>query len=246
MDASAQEPWPTLLVLPGALGVADGGGEAIGLLAQRRRVITFSYGDERQIEALLARALAALEGEARFDVIGFSVGGWLAQCLAAREPERVRRIVLAHSFALEAGDAWRFALAARLWRLLPRPWFRAAVRKRAALALRALAARDPERRAATLERLHSALDRPETAAMLEAQQHVLRDSLRGGGCVAPGPVLIVEGADDPILGPAARDRLGRKYPRADRVVLGGVGHAGALVDPEGFAAAVDAFLCAKR
>lgn len=243
MDADERQ--PPLLVLPGALGVADGGASALELLGRGRRVVGFAYGEERSVHALLARALAAVGDAERFDLLGFSVGGWLAQCLAAREPERVRKVVLAHSFALDPGDAWRFALAVRLWPLLPRALFRAAAGKKARLALRGLAASDPERCAGAMSEVRRTLRDPGTARMLAAQQHVLRDSLSGGGCTARCPVLIVEGEDDPILPPAARERLAREYPGAARVRLSGVGHAGALVDPSGFAAAVDSFLRGK-
>lgn len=241
MDGNVQPTQPPLLVLPGALGVADGGGRALELLGRGRRVVGFAYGRERSLDAVLGRALAAAGAE-RFDVIGFSVGGWLAQCLAAREPGRVRRMVLAHSFALDPADAWRFALAIRLWPLLPRALFGAAVSRKARLALRALAAKDPARCTALLEEVRAALADLATAGMLEAQQHVLLDSLRSGSCAADCPVLIVEGEDDPILPPGARAILTGRYPGAERVVLSSVGHAAALVEPELFAARVDAFL----
>jgi pimeloyl-ACP methyl ester carboxylesterase len=191
---------------------------------------------------VIERALDLVEGAERFDILGFSVGGWLGQCLAAREARRVRRLVLAHSFTLNAGDAWRFALAARIWPLLPGALFRRAAHERARLALREAMRKDPQLGAQALAGFRAALADPVTLRRLEAQQHLLRDTLRAGDCTASCPILILEGTDDPIVKQPARQRLARRYPGAERLVLDGVGHAAALAVPDAFAAAVDRFL----
>lgn len=229
-------------MLPGAIGVADGGGPALELLAKGRELLLFDYREERALDQLVGRLPRGVEGAERFDILGFSVGGWLAQCLAVREPLRVRRLVLAHSFALEPGDGWRFALAARIWPLLPGLLFRRAAAKRTGLALREATRRNPQLGAEALARVRAALADPPTLRRLEAQQHLLRDTLRAGSCTASCPVLIVEGADDPIVKQPARERLAARYPDAERLVMEGVGHAAALAAPEAFAAAVDRFL----
>lgn len=235
---------PPLLILPGALGVADGG-RAASLLEQDRMVVTFSYGQEREIDPLLDRALqfVAATGAPRFDVMGFSIGGWYAQCLAARDPARVRKVVLAHSFSLERGQAWRFLLAAKLWPLLPPALKRAGIVKRARAALVPLKRLDPARYRTTLSEVSQAITSPEVRACLLAQQLSTYDSLlRPSGSSAHQPVLIVESDDDCLIGAKAREQLVRKYPRAERVVLKGAGHASAITAPEALASAVDSFL----
>lgn len=232
---------PPLLVLPGALGVADGGGAALDALGERRRVAVFSYGSEERLDELLERALALVPGAEEFDLLGLSVGGWFAQCLAAREP-RVRKLVIAHGFALAPRDAWRFSLSLKIWPLLPRRLFVAAAGKRAELALGDLAGRDPARYEHKIEQVRTALAEAGALERLAAQQRVLLDSLRGASSLARCPILIVEGSDDPILKPAVRERLAQRYPDARRVALERVGHAAPLVAPLAFAGAVEDFL----
>jgi pimeloyl-ACP methyl ester carboxylesterase len=233
---------PPLLVLPGALGVADGGGAAAALLERRRRVVTFAYGEERTAEGLIERALAAA-GAQRFDLLGFSIGGWFAQVLAARQPGRVRKLVLAHSFLLEPGHGWRFAAAATLWPLVPAALFRAGVMKRARLALAPLRERDGEAYAAALRELEQRLASPATRAVLRAQQEAAQDSLRAPIALRDDvAMLIVESDNDALVGAEARAALRSRYPQAERVTIAGAGHAAALVEPEAFAGAVDGFL----
>jgi pimeloyl-ACP methyl ester carboxylesterase len=233
---------PPLLILPGALGVADGGGEASALLSQGRRVVTFAYGAERTAEALLGRATAAAGAE-RFDLLGFSIGGWFAQVLAARRPERVGKVVLAHSFLLEPGQGWRFTAASTLWPLVPAALFRAGGMKRARLALAPLRERDGDGYAAALRELEQKLAAPSTRAVLRAQQEATRDSLRAPLALRDDiALLIVESDNDALVGTTARAALRSRYPKAQRVTIAGAGHAAALVEPEAFAGAVDAFL----
>jgi pimeloyl-ACP methyl ester carboxylesterase len=233
-----------LLVFPGALGVTDGG-NAASLFNPGGVVVTFSYGEERQIEAFLDRALRLMieTSEQPFDVIGFSIGGWFAQCLAARDPSRVRKVVLAHSFTLERGQAWQFDLASKLWPVLPARIRRAGIRKRAEMALLPLKNRNAALYETTLRNVSTSIVKPDVEARLVAQQHVTRDSLREfGDCTPRHPMLIVESDDDRLIGPKARELLRRKYPSAERVVLKGAGHVSALSAPEALASAVNSFL----
>ena len=233
-----------LLVFPGALGVADGG-HAASLFAEGRKVVTFAYGEETQISALLDRAvrLMAEAGAHQFDLIGFSIGGWFAQCLAARDPDRVRKLVLAHSFTLARSSAWQFGMAAKLWPILPLSAMRAGIMKRAKMALAPLKTRDSALYEATLRAVSEAIASPDARARLLAQQQVTRNSLLSmNDCLPRQPVLIVESDDDRLVVEKTREQLRRKYPAADRVVLKGAGHVSALSAPTALASAVNSFL----
>ena len=229
-----------MLVFPGALGVADWSGEVLSLLAAQRRVLVFDYGLERQAEPLFARVLASIGAEP-VDVLGFSIGGWLGQCLAARAPERVRKLVLAHSFVLDPTDAWRFSLARFLWPMLPPPVFRAAATRRARAALAPLREARPEAFETAMRAVTAALIAVDAKAKLVAQQQAVCDSL-AGFAPPPAEVLIIDSDDDPVVPRAAQARLAATYPNAVHVTLANGGHSGALLDPEGFATAVDRFL----
>lgn len=235
-----------LLVLPGALGIADGGGAVARMLEPARPVVHFDYGSEDRVGPLLGRAVAAMDaaGADRFDILGVSIGGWFAQCLAARHPSRVRRIVLAHSFVLRGGDAWRFRLALRLWPLLPERLLRAGIRARGRRALRPLRTLSEDGYRAVLRQIEAKLAERAALAALAAQQEVILDSLSPPPPKpdAAMPILIIEPEDDALIGPGDRARLRRHFPDARVVRLEGAGHIGALVRPRELAEAVDRFL----
>lgn len=239
---------PPLIVLPGALGVSDGGGDALALLRSTREVLVVDYGRGHTFAALEASVFERLElyPGASADLMGFSIGGWFAQCLAARHPDRFRRVVLAHSFVLRRRQAHLFSIAIAVWPLIPRPLFRASVLRRADAALAPLRRRAPDRYAKIRAALKADLSRPEAREALLAQQYVIRDTLREGDCRAGQPVLIVESDDDPLVKAHERERLSLEYPRAGTHVMHDAGHAAALIDPEGFVEQVEAFLDADH
>src|SRR5688500_16520157 len=143
----SEQPGPgPLILLPGALGQFEGSEAAAEQLGRRRPVIAVSYREDDDLEALLGRieAAAAAAGPGPVDLLGQSYGGWIAQCFARRRPERVRRLVLSHSFTLSPRGAWRFRIGRSLLRRLPGPIARALLMKRIRLALRPVAAADPD------------------------------------------------------------------------------------------------------
>ena len=241
-EASPAHRQPPLLILPGALGVADGA--ALASLGERRRLVTFAYGLEDDAAAMFARALAMTEGRSveRFDILGLSVGGWFGQCLAAARPGRVRKLVLANSFTLAPGDAWRFRLADRIWPLIPPALFQALIMKRAKLAVAPVHAARPDAYRQALTGLTRGMRAPGMRAQLAAQQRVIADTLTVPLRPMAVPVLIIESDDDPLIPKRARDRLKRKYPEAEQIVMQGAGHAAHMFDPSAFAAAIDRFL----
>lgn len=232
-----------LIIVPGALGVADGGGNTIERLRSKRDILSLRATGQRtfsQIEEDVFELLEPYHGQA--DIIGFSIGGWFAQCLAARHPARFRRIVLAHSFILDPQQARLFSLAIRLWPLVPRAIFRTSALRRAKAALAPLKRRAPEQYLTVMSQLESDLRSAESVRVLLGQQQATRDTLRHGSCLAPQPMLIIESDNDPIVGRKERDKLSRAYPLASKFVLHDTGHAGALVDPVNFSRRVEAFL----
>ena len=105
---------PLLVVLPGAL--LDGPSAALDRLGARRPVLLVRYGRLRGMDELVDAIVRAIQeqGFQSADVIGSSFGGWVAQCLAHRSPERVRRLVLSHTFVLRPSDAWKFRVRSRM------------------------------------------------------------------------------------------------------------------------------------
>jgi len=240
-----------LIVLPGALGALEGADWGARLGGGGRRVLIVPYGGGDRLDALVARvaALADAEGAGRFDLLGQSYGGWIAQCVARAHPKRVRRLVLSHSFALEPRHAWRFRLGRRMLKLLPRAPAAALLTKRAARALAPVAAKDAALHARLLAALAARVREPDFWDGLAAQQRCLQQSLEPPFSALPPaaaalPVLIVEGGNDPLLGARDRAALRARFPQAQLLRFASAGHVSSLAEPEAFAAAVGAFLAA--
>lgn len=117
---------PALMLLHGTGG--DGyahWGQLMPALAPGRRVIcpdyagsgqTRDHGGPLQLDELVEQALAVADAcaEARFDLVGYSLGAVVAAVIAARHPARVRRLVLVAGFT--GGEDSRAALQFGLWR----------------------------------------------------------------------------------------------------------------------------------
>lgn len=235
-----------LLVLPGALGGLEGSAIGAGRLAQGRQVAALGYGPEDDFEALMGRVREAADrfGGEQFDLLGQSYGGWIAQCAAARWPARVRRLVLSHSFALEPGEAAYFAFGERILRTAPAALLAPLIRWRVRRALGPVRQALPElyrRQDAAVAQMARS---PRFLATLAAQQRCLRESLAtsDAGRVSGLPVLIIESANDPLIRPAARARLRRRFPAAQVHRFERAGHVSAVVEADTYADLVDGFL----
>lgn len=234
-----------LVLLPGALGSLEGSDAVGGRLGENRRVVSIDYIAADRFEPLLARILVAAAAP-RFDLLGQSYGGWIAQCLAARHPESVRRLVLTHSFALEPRHAWRFRLGHRLLAGFPKGLLKPLLLARVRKALAPVRARNPALFGRQLAALRRELESGRLFDILLAQQICMAESLDGpAAALAPPvglPVLIIESDDDPLLSASERRALRDKFSNSAVHCFAGAGHVSALVETERFAALVNGFL----
>ena len=215
------------------------------LLAQRRRVILpvhpgfgASEGLDtiETIEDLVFHTRDVLDALAlpRVDVVGLSLGGWLAAELAVRHPERVGRLVLVDAAGVRVPGVARGD-----------PFMLPPAR------VRELMFHDPASPTAQTivpdappppERLEAVLRGREAAARLlwnPAQQY---RRLTGRLWRITAPTLVVWGREDRLLPPAYGEAYARGIPGARLHVLDGCGHLPPLEHPERFAEAVLAFL----
>lgn len=191
----------------------------------------------RQLEELL-ECLKVAPG---FTLMGYSMGGAIAACFAARHPARLRRLVL----LAPAGMGHDLGPAARLMARTGTlgTWFMLLVYARS------------YRRATEAER---GLDTP-IDGIVDRQQAELRyrgfipsvlASLRGildeplkevHGAIAESgiPVLAIWGGADEVIPPEGRDVLAAWNPQARQVVIEGAGHALAYTEAEAVLAAMD-------
>lgn len=89
-----------LVMLPGAGGTGDTFYRTIEALRDTRRLVSVSYPALDDAVAMASGLLAVLSaaGIERFDLFGLSLGGYVAQLCALREPLRVRRCMFANTF----------------------------------------------------------------------------------------------------------------------------------------------------
>jgi len=221
--------------------------EAVRLIVPDQRGFGASGGSlPESIEQLADDAVALLDAlhvSGPAVVGGVSMGGYVAQHVAARHPERVAAVILADT-KLEADTAearaGRTDLAAKVGRLgqsilanamiprlLPEPAAAPvpADREWVESALRRMILAQP---VATIQAALSALgDRPD---MTEAMRHLRV------------PALLVAGAEDAITPPACLEAAEAIIPQSKLLIVPDAGHLTPLEQPAVFNAAVLAFL----
>jgi pimeloyl-ACP methyl ester carboxylesterase len=234
---AAGEGAETVLLLGGALGVAEFAFQQIRLLALHFRVLAPDYPPVPSLAEVTGGLLALFDTEhiSTAHVVGGSFGGLLAQVLVRRAPKRVASLVLSHTGAPD-GRRRRSATVAAL---LPAPLLRAALKAKLG---RTLAATDPFWQR-YFEAAVGRLSRADIQSRIRLQAEF---SAETGYCPEdltawPGRVLVIEAADDPLLPPAAQQRLRALYPSAHVHQFRGTGHAAALLRPEEYASVLIRF-----
>lgn len=90
---------PCLLLIPGTLGRADIFWQQMTALEGRARILSVSYPDSGGVAEWADDLVALLDqrGIAKTAVLGSSLGGYLAQYIAAVHPDRVTRLIAANT-----------------------------------------------------------------------------------------------------------------------------------------------------
>jgi pimeloyl-ACP methyl ester carboxylesterase len=182
-------------------------------------------------------ALATAEGVDAVDLLGLSLGGLVAQHVAADRPDRVHRAVLGLA-GTELSDAGRTRL--RHWRALAgqdrwAPIYRDAY----GLVATGLRARLLQAGSTAYDRLKTPVRSEDFAASVDASiAHDGRDALHD----VPVPTLVVGGTTDPFFDEAGFRDTTRRLPNGQLALLPGVGHDAVVEHPEAFDGAIHRFL----
>lgn len=242
-----------LVLLQHFTGTIDSWDPAVvDTLAADRPVIVFNnrgvgtssgeVPDSVHAMAIDAEAFIRALGLGQVDLLGFSLGGFVAQILAAERPDLVRRLVLTgtappggeeHLVAVVDDAARRRGADDIRLPLFFTPSASSQTSGRAFLARQAIRAdRDPDR----------------GEAVSEGQAKALID-----WCAAPGdgdaligaigqPVLVVSGSDDTMLPAANALRLFHGLTNAQLILYPDAGHGALFQHPARFAGHVQLFL----
>ena len=194
----------------------------------------------RTIADLAVDALAEVDEPA--DIVGLSMGGYVALTIAISRPRSVRRLVLAGTGAggpdrvprpKHVADAFTWAL--RL------PYDEYARKTMPYTFAEGWAERNPER----FEEIVAArLERPTPYATIDAHAEACYAFYRAG-CAVEGitaPALVVHGSEDLIVPVENGRMLAERLPGAEYVELAGRGHNLPLEEPDTFARLVQDFL----
>jgi pimeloyl-ACP methyl ester carboxylesterase len=234
---------------PPALYLHGGGGIVpdlpfLELLARERRIIAPSHpgfgrsslpdwldsvDDISHIYLELMDRLALT----RTDIIGFSIGGWIAAELVSKAPERVGHLVLIGPVGVKTGSADRLDI----------PDIFAMPREK----LDRLRFHDPARNAIDLaklpdDELQIVARNSETLALLTWEPYMHNPKLRHRLHRVVAPALLLRGASDGIVSADYLARYAALLPKARIETIAQAGHLPHVEQPETTAAAVLHFL----
>jgi 3-oxoadipate enol-lactonase len=207
----------TVLLITGAAEAASARLRTVPVLGGRRRVLVLHVGGDPAELAGEAAEMLEAAGLANAHVYGVGFGGVVAQQVAARHPDRVRRLVLAATPAgVEPDLATRGFLERRadmppveaLWATVPYAYAQAT--------RRGAAGRIGEDVAEALS-LPLELDEPTTA---DPPPHIA------------APTLVVHGREDLLVPPANGRALAEAIAGAEYLELDGAAHLYATDQPD--------------
>ena len=228
-----------LLFLHGMAGAHDIWWQQIEALQDRFRIVSLTYPAVDTLEGLRQGINAVLEaaGVQRFAVVGTSLGGYLAQYLVARQPERIRQAVFANTFPPNPILARRTRGADLLIRLVPQALLMASMRWNTRLSIYPASGGSALLRAYLDEGTYRSMDKVRFLARYRAVIEWF-DPPDASGI----PLLILESANDPLISPALRNQLKRTYPSAPVHTFGAVGHFPYVNEPQAYTAVLKEFL----
>jgi 3-oxoadipate enol-lactonase len=237
---------PGLTLIHGGLVGAATWSRQAAVLAPVAQVLTYDlrgYDDDAPPASTVAehaRDLIALwdaRGVERGFVVGFSMGGLIAQEIALAAPERVAGLVLASTagrvgeparsgYLERAAEIDAHGLEPSLDALLDRTFSRG------------FRERQPELTARYRRQVAATPPRAITATFRAVARHDRLSDLGAIDC----PALVVAGDEDVAMGVASATELRDRLPEASLVVLRGAGHTLHLERPSTFAHLVSDFL----
>ena len=201
------------------------------------------YGGTPSVEPYTLQAVTdALKrhmGKDRFVLIGQSMGGFVAQEMYARFPDRIAALVLAFTSPAFGGAGGQFARQFIAARIGPLDEGRTMAQVAKALMPSMRGTKSDPQGLAHAERVMSAIP-PETyrKAVQMLTTFDRRDQLEKIAV----PTLLVAGSDDRIAPPTLMESMARRIPHAEFVLLEGCGHLGPIDQPQAFNGALENFL----
>lgn len=238
----------TLLLLPGALGLADTSFRQILAFAPTWRVISLAYPDTIEALPALLDSIAVvlnLEGAAAVYVVGGSYSGLVAQHFAIRHRPRVAALLLSNTAAPDLVVAARMQSLANLCARIPERLLYKAMRAAIPLFLRT---HSPEHRfwRAYFMAAIPRFSKRGLVNRLQLYGQMNRASAIQQWASTPwnGPALIIASENDTFATLSGAQAVRQHCPHAHYLVLSGQGHLAALDSSAAYIQSYQEFLCA--
>jgi len=238
-DAGARE--DVIVFLHGMGGAADIWFQQIETLKDRFRCIAVTYPPLPNLDLLRFGVLGILDQERipRAHLVGSSMGGYLAQFLAAKDPMRIRKVVLGNTFPPNEIIPKRARMGVRCLPWVPEWAIMAGMRRNARRVLFP---------AAGNSELVNAYLHEQTCGLMRKPDVIARCACLCRTFVPPDlnklgmPALIIEADNDPMVEAELREMLKTAYPSAAVKTFNRAGHFPYLNRPEEYTAALIEFL----
>ncbi len=231
----------TILFLHGMTGAYDIWWQQMLALAPEYRVISLTYPPVDTLAGMSDGVLAVLDaaGVQQVNVVGSSLGGYLAQYLIATHPERIQRAVFANTFPPNELLAAKNGSLIKILPFLP-TWLVMRVFRNSFVNNIYPAAGYSELVLAYM--LEQAAGRMSKAQVMARAKAVIEPFDPPDPAALGIPVMIIEADNDPLVEKALRQQLKATYPTATVYTLHAVGHFPYLNEGDRYTALLRQFL----
>ncbi len=172
-------------------------------------------------------------GLARAEIVGCSVGGWIAAEMATKAPERFTKLVLVGPAGVKVGRSDKLDIP-DIWAMPQEEVNKLLFHDPAKMQM------DPAK--LSDEQLTVMLRNRETLALLTWEPWMHNPKLKHRLHRVKAPALFIRGASDGLISQAYLEGYARLLPNARIATVAAAGHAPHLEQPQAFAAAVLSFL----
>ncbi|MSP49309.1 MAG: alpha/beta hydrolase [Alphaproteobacteria bacterium] len=221
---------PTLVLVPGTLGMADIFWNQIVALSGKARVISITVPPSLSI-VKLADGLKALFDKLGVDkahLLGSSLGGFLIQHFAARHPERIEKLYVANTLLDPRSKDLRGPLPAEAKKMTPKQHLTKAYAN-----IANLPAPDAGFRLLKIV-LKDNADRL-GGKWLKSRVLVVRDGPAVPVLKLPqSKIIVLDCGDDPVVAPKVLAAVRKRYPKAQRFHLEIGGHFPYVTRPQAY------------
>lgn len=213
----------TILFLHGMTGAYDIWWQQINALQERYRIISVTYPAIHTLEGLTRGILAILKREqiAKVNLVGTSLGGYLAQFLLAQYPSLILQVCFGNTFPPNDLIARQNRWIGMALHFLPESVVLSSVRKNIADSIYPAANQSELVLAFLLELLKNRMSK----AQFVARYHCVVEPFSIPSLQSLEiPAMIIESDNDPLVAATLRERLKVTYPSATVRTLHHVGH----------------------